>query len=139
MPSTRRKLTTMLAIVWALQCGTALADGSGFRALASDDLWPRWQTRVLASPSFSLWQHAVSTQDAGRRGQESISLLGDFFFSRPLQQNQPAEGCLVKYICAMGGTSQSGLYNLPDVRQSGTLQRCISFQTSTHWLAAYKS
>lgn len=91
MPSTRRK-STALALAGAMLCGHSLADGSGLRAFANDDLWPRWQTRLLASPSFSLWQHAVTAQDAGRRGPESISLLGDFYFSRPLQRSRAAEG-----------------------------------------------
>ncbi len=91
MPSTRRQLT-MLALMGALHCGNALADANGLRALASDDLWPRWQTRLQAAPSFSLWQHALTAQAAGQAGQESISLFGDFYFSRPLQANQATTG-----------------------------------------------
>lgn len=93
MPSTRRP-STMLALCGLLVLsGQAMAaDGLGLRALSGDSVWPRWQTRVLASPSFSLWQHAVTAQDAGRQGPESISLLGDFYFSRPARPDQAAEG-----------------------------------------------
>ncbi|MEO8278560.1 MAG: hypothetical protein ABI564_02640 [Ideonella sp.] len=91
MPSTRRN-SWVLALTGMLLCGQAMADGTGLRTFANDALWSRWQTRLLASPSFSLWQHAVTAQDASRQSQESISLLGDFYFSRPLQTNRAAEG-----------------------------------------------
>lgn len=93
MPSTRRP-STMLALAGVLMLGgqAAAADGLSARALTGDTVWPRWQTRVLAAPSFSLWQHAVTAQDAGRQATESISVLGDFYFSRPARPDQAAEG-----------------------------------------------
>ncbi len=84
MPSTRRKITKMLAAgSLLLFTAHANAEGNGLKAAVGDDLWPRWQVRVLATPSFSLWRHAASEYHAAaREHHDSLSLLGDYYFSR---------------------------------------------------------
>ncbi len=91
MPSTRRKIK-MLSLAGLLLSVNALADGDGLRAFAGEDSWPRWQPRILATPSFSLWQHAAGVREPGGEALDSISLLGDFYFSRPQWRNEPAQG-----------------------------------------------
>nr|WHW29529.1 hypothetical protein [uncultured bacterium] len=92
MPSFRRKFSTMVALTGALLCSSAIADGAGLRAPAGVDLWPRWQARLLTTTSFSLWRHAAIEQvDLEHPRQESLSLLGDFYFA-PLSAEKKSLG-----------------------------------------------
>lgn len=71
-------LTTLLGTAGA---GLAQAtEGSGLRAYVDELAWQRWQPRLLSNTSFSLWRHAAA--EAAERRPDSMSLLGDYYFSR---------------------------------------------------------
>lgn len=92
MLTMRGKLAIVLALLGAGSSGSAMAaDGTGLRAYADETMWPRWQARLLSNASFSLWRHAAA-ETSERRPFDSLSLLGDYYFSRAALGPQSSGG-----------------------------------------------
>ena len=69
----------------AVMVGNAQADSSaGLRSPGADELWPRWQGRILVGTVAPVWRHlGWEAADALRGGQrlDSLSVLGDYYFA----------------------------------------------------------
>ncbi|WP_418316706.1 hypothetical protein [Piscinibacter sakaiensis] len=121
MPSFRRRLTRMLALTSVLLCANASAEGLGLRAPAGDDLWPRWQARVLTAPSFSLWRHAaLERTENGRLQPDSLSLLGDYYFGSQPTSREPASGFRATSGLIFGPLGSGALSTFGDPLRSRT-------------------
>ena len=98
MPSPCRTLAGLL-LVSAATCASAQAEPGGLRASAADVVWPRWQARMLATATTAWWRPMAAEERelAGVR-LESLSLLGDYYFSRAL----PGSGGLAGFRATSG-------------------------------------
>jgi hypothetical protein len=109
MLTARDGLMMALAILGAAGAGPASAtEGIGLRAYAEDTIWPRWQARLLTISSFSLWRHAAAESDE-RRKITSLSLLGDYYVSRPALGAQRSGGLRATSGLILGALSGQAL------------------------------
>lgn len=98
MPSPCKTLVGLL-LVSAATWASAQAEPGGLKASAADVVWPRWQARMLAT-TVSAWWRPMAVEEREPAGQrlESLSLLGDYYFSRGL----PGSGGLAGFRATSG-------------------------------------
>lgn len=81
MPKPCRTLAGLL-LVCAATAAFAQFEAAGLRVSTADVVWPRWQGRMLATTASAWWRPmAGDERDGAGLRLESLSLLGDYFFS----------------------------------------------------------
>jgi hypothetical protein len=68
----------------AVMVGNAQADSAaGLRSPGADELWPRWQGRILVGTVAPVWRHLGWDAADAPRGErlDSLSVLGDYYFA----------------------------------------------------------
>lgn len=127
MPIFRRSIAVVALMAASCVSAQTDTDGTGLKPPASDAVWPRWQARILTSTATPLWRQTPWElgESQGLR-LESLSLLGDYYFSPVTPSTRIASGLRATSGLIIGTTTNRVL---SAYGQSGAVRYASSVNT----------
>jgi hypothetical protein len=123
-----QKLTWLIFGLLSALAGAAQAsDGDGLTADADQLPWARWQGRAAIAGTAPEWRATPMGGDAAGLKLNTLSLMGDYYFTRPLVGHGSAGGFRATSGLLLGPRSQSWLAQ-PGASAGG------AFSVGNQWL-----